>query len=186
MNHGGAVLDFFQDSTTQWNEFFAKQQGPSVPKHLVAVLKRDDRLQGKYHGIEIWHESLLPFQNQKGLILRIETTLGNRRMMGLYIGLHWRNIVTTDGDWLLQRQDVADLLSLGEKFYKVSEPLKKGGWFAVVERLEYTRTDGGLISIMRHHRSELQGIVASRICSIWTLVGDRVLALNRSLAARLH
>jgi hypothetical protein len=181
-----AALGFLSDLVARWNELpmRADKERPEEVKHLVPRLAPDDDYGGKYHKIEVWHKELLLFERQQIVVIVIETNLGNRQWMGLRLGLHWRNTAhaATNSRWL-QLDEANDLLRLAGTLYKVAEPLRKGQWLAVEERLEYPRSDAGLVSVLRHHGPELQQVIVSRICNIWAFCGEKVLRLNRKLIA---
>ncbi len=187
IDHSETALSFLRNLIERWEDLPAEgQDRPSLLKAFTPRLVIDSRYGGKYHAIEIWHTDCLLFQKEQILVVRVETNLGNRRMMGLYIGLQWRNTGTWEERKWFSLTEAVDLLSLGEKLYKLNNDIQRGHWFAALERIEYPKSDGGLISAFQHHATELQRTIVSRICNIWAFCGEKVLTLNKKLITLQH
>jgi hypothetical protein len=176
-DHSKAALNFLDRFIAEWARL------PGSTKYLIPVSDPDKTHKGKYQGIWVWPKDLRQFQNQQLLIIRIATPLGNESMMGLYVGLRWRNTEWSNKNekWV-QLPEARDLLGLSNNIYRgPNRGMQNGQWFAICERLEYPRTDGALASALRFHERELHQLTASKIHNIWALCGDRVLVLNKKL-----
>jgi hypothetical protein len=64
---------------------------------------------------------------------------------------------------------------------EVAEAERLGQWITVGEWIEYTRTDGSLVSIFQYHKRELQQRIVALIYELWSFCGPEVLKLNKKV-----
>jgi hypothetical protein len=198
---GDAALEFLSHLIERWDHLpLSGLQRPKALKHLEPVLS-PDRCYGQYHSVQVWPKHLYQTRNRNidVVVPWIEVNLGNKVQMGLRVGLHWteywrqmcgspeerarclRHERGKNAKWS-ELDEMADLIRLTTIIYdQVNKTLQRGHWLAIAERLEYTRTDPGLISVLKYHRPELQQLIVSRIYEIWTFCGREVLKLNDKL-----
>jgi hypothetical protein len=183
--HTSVVTNFLSDLVRRWDDLPVRGEArPPMLRSLIPRFTFDDKFGGKYSGTEVWHESMLSCDTRQVIIVRVELLLSNKRVMGLWVGLHWTNVISEHAcARYLQLPEAMELMDLLRRFYSVQEPQRKGFWVGIAERLEYPRSDGALISILRHHADDLHRTIVSTICGIWALCGDELLVLNRRLVA---
>jgi hypothetical protein len=172
-NHSSVALIFHNNLCKQWSRL-------TVPQHLVCRVNEDKGYEGKYHATEIWHKNSSP---SPILMIRVETVLGNKAWTSVWIGFHWRNSQNRNFETL---PEAIELEAFCEKIYKpVSQSMRKGHWFGIAMRIENVRTDGGLASTLLHHEQNVHQQIAIKINNIWTLFGDKILAVNKKAASSL-
>lgn len=175
--------EFLADLARRWDQLPVKDASrPLLLRSLVPRFMLDSKYNGKYSSVEVWHDSMLEWADRPMVILRVEILLSNKRVMGVWVGLHWKNLGDLDRcARYLQLPEATELMELLKKFYSVQDAQRKGFWVGIAERLEYPRSDGALISLLRHHRVDVQRAIVSSICGMWNLCGDKLLAFNRRL-----
>ena len=180
--HTSAVVEFMRSLVAHWNELpLPGAARPPVLKSLVAHLALDDKWD-KYHGIEIRHESEAFSTREQIVISRVECVLSSKSVMGLWVGFHWRNTeVRANNDrWLRLPEGVA-LMTFAKKFYRVPTACEIGQWIAAMERVEYPRSDGAMVSLLKNHTPDIRRMTVATLCNLWTLFGELLVEFNQRL-----
>jgi hypothetical protein len=201
--HYCAAVEFLADLVSQWRSLpVLGRERPIVLEELIPVLSGDTCYR-KYPSVEIWPQLFQKFatQNLDVLLPWVGVDLSQKKWMGLWVGLHWtelwRRMAGTveqrNRSLLLQRKRTPEwlrepegskLLGVATKIFDVPGDLKRGQWVAIAERIEYPRTDGGLVSAFQYHGDELKQTIAAHIADIWSFCGREVVDLNKKVLSR--
>jgi hypothetical protein len=176
------VVGFLRDLHQRWDQL--PMSGRARPTVLGSLVPLPPDAGGKWPGLEIWVRDFLGLMSQQIVIIRVEASLASRGVVGLWVGLHWRNTRVRDKNekWLAL-PEAQELLGYLTKFCRVRPEHIIGQWIGIAERLEYPRSDAALVSLLRHHAADVQRAIVSAICNVWVLCGDKLVALNRRLIA---